>query len=90
MAYRGTFSVIVSAVTVGTPVRIAPRSVGAGSRLIQNLDGANPIFIGPDNGVTAANGFRLSSGQSMELDENKGDIWAVATGGTCDTRVLVS
>ena len=90
MPYRSTFSVGVHSVETGAAVQIGQRAMGRGSVLIQNLDAANPIFIGPDNGVTAGNGFRIGPGDSVELDETNGDIWAISTGGTVDTRVLTS
>lgn len=88
--FRGVFSVVVTSVPTGSAALIAGRSVGRGSAVIQNLDAANPIFIGPDNTVTSATGFRIGPGSSLELDEVKGDIYARATGGAVDTRVLVS
>ncbi len=36
--------------------------------LIQNIDAANPVFLGGPEGLTASNGFRLASGESISFE----------------------
>lgn len=46
------------------------------SAVIRNI-GANPAYIGSTVGVTTANGFLLYPNESLTLDKNTGDIYAI-------------
>lgn len=48
--------------------------------LFGNLSGVNPMFLGVDNTVTAANGWRIPSGQAISLDIlNASGLWVIGT-----------
>jgi hypothetical protein len=93
MAIRSAITVVSVDVPV-TAVQLIAASMGRGSVIIQNLDAANPIFVGPSAAVVstkgAGAGFRIKAGDQLELDETNGAIFAIATGGTVDVRVLAS
>jgi hypothetical protein len=48
--------------------------------LLGNLSATNPMFIGVDSGVTAANGWRIPAGQALSLDILNGSgLWVIGT-----------
>jgi hypothetical protein len=66
----------------GTPVDPVPI-------IIENLDGANPIYLGPV-GVTSSTGTKVAAGGSITRNVVGNDSeYAIATGGTVSVSVQV-
>jgi hypothetical protein len=66
-----------------TATLIIPANPDRQSHLIMNVEGVQSIYIGPDNGVTTANGFRLGPGNQLLEDKShagywQGDIYGIA------------
>lgn len=95
MAIRSTFSVdSVDVTNAAGGTKLVDRSMGRGSVLIANR-GPNAIYIAPTSATaTTADGFPIPAGDSVELDESNGEIWAIADTAAqvapANTRVLVS
>lgn len=85
-------SVKSTAVSVGIVVAtlLPPTALtGRVAVTVQNLDGANPIYLGGSD-VTSASGLRVAAGAKsdrLRLGENA-KLYAIATGGAVDVRVL--
>lgn len=80
-----------AAETVGvTAVQLAATPLTARKKLlIQNVSTNRTVYLGFDNLVTSANGFRLSSGAAMELDLSPGlDLYAIANLASADVRII--
>ena len=59
--------------------------------VIQNIDSANPIFLGGTSSaaLTAANGFRIAAGESFSVDIPPfSEIYAISAG-SVEARFLV-
>ena len=57
------------------------------SVVIQNL-GANDVYVGPSNAVTAANGLLIGKGNSQEVMLDDGAaIWAITASSTANIRL---
>jgi len=54
--------------------------------IIQNL-GAGNLYIGFDSTVTTTNGFKLASGESLEINGYRGAVYGIGDA-TCDVRYL--
>jgi hypothetical protein len=91
MAIRNKFT--SSAVVVQTtPTKLVDQSMGRGSLLISNR-GPNAIYLGGTD-VTTATGFPIPAGESIEMDETNGAVYAIAETANqatpANTRILVS
>lgn len=79
-------SFAVAAVVVGTAaVQLLATNVLRRSALVQCVSG--DVFVGAGAGVTAANGVRLSAGESLELGSSAA-VWAIGSAAARDVRVL--
>ncbi len=57
--------------------------------LIENASQARAVFLGHDNTVTDADGFRLSAGSVIELELGPAiDLYAITAAGTADLRIF--
>jgi hypothetical protein len=84
----GDHSVSTTAVEIAGPL-INPLNRNRTVR-IQNTDASTAMFVGPTNGVTATNGFRVAAGETLELPLlNNASVWAITSAGTVDVRVIV-
>jgi hypothetical protein len=61
-----------------------PRTV-----LIQNVDTTNPVYIGSNSGLTAANGFRIAAGESVSLDMLGVEVLHVIASTNVEVRFLI-
>jgi len=81
----------LSTVTVSTTVAQIAATAQPGRKriMIQNLS-TKPIYIGPTNAVTAADGIRINKNTTMELPWGPDlPVWAISVAGvTSDVRVL--
>jgi len=81
-----------SVTVTDTATLIIPADTDRQSHLIMNTDGANSVFIGPDDSITIANGFRLGPGNQLLEDKAhagfwQGDIYGICAGGaSADVR----
>ena len=56
--------------------------------MVQNL-GSKAIYMGSDNTVTAANGLRISSNSTLELELGEDvSLWSISTNAGQDVRVF--
>jgi DNA-binding beta-propeller fold protein YncE len=49
---------------------------------MKNGDAAISVFVGPDNTVTAANGYLVKAGEKISFDGYTGQVWVIAASGT--------
>lgn len=49
---------------------------------VKNMDGTISVFLGDDATVTSSNGYELKAGQSIDMNEYHGALWAIAASGT--------
>jgi len=74
-------------VSIGTTVgTIVSADTDRRALIIQNL-GAGTLYIGFDSAVTTTNGFKLASGESLEINGYRGAVYGIGDA-TCDVRYL--
>jgi len=69
-----------------TATQIFPFSNDRVEAIIQNT-GANPVFLGEDNGVTTGNGWPLAAGAVLVLNTSDA-IWGIVAAATETLRIL--
>ena len=69
----------VPVATTATQLNLTAAWNSRRSRVLYN-NGPNTIWIGGDNGVTAANGFPVPAGAALAIDHDPADeIWAICS-----------
>ena len=82
-AARGATSVTTTATKI-----IATNLASRRKVIVQNL-GSKDMFFGHNNSVTTANGIKVSSGSSVEIEFGPSlDVYGITAAGTADARYL--
>ncbi len=82
------WQVAVEAVSTTEAEMVATPLANRLSVIIENV-GANDVFIGPATGVTAANGFKIPRGTSIEMALGaSAELWAITATGASSLRII--
>lgn len=74
-------------VTIGAAAALIKAAVTTRkSILVQNVHASNTLYVGDDSSVTTANGIRLLSGESIEINDYNGAVYGIASGAGTDVR----
>jgi hypothetical protein len=52
----------------GTAAEVAGKTSYHRTLVIQNIDSADPVYIGGSSGLTTSNGYRIAAGEAFSVD----------------------
>lgn len=81
-------TVAASAVNISTAALLAASSTTRQKLTVKNTSATATLYVGASAGVTSANGFPLGPGEGYTFEGTQAAIYAVASSGTIDVRLL--
>lgn len=71
----------INRTSVTTVAEILAANANAVKRLVKN-EGGDVVYIGGDSSVTTSNGFPVSAGEELLINDYSGAIYAISAGTT--------